>query len=67
MQNSTPGSRVATVVSAASASAVDIGGGQVGAVVDAGGAQLDGQLYAGTGAQLIAVHAQPESGRADRR
>ena len=51
------------MVSAASASASMSAAAEVGAVVHAGGAQLHGELYAGAGAQLIAVHAQPESGR----
>ena len=44
VENSTPGSSVATVVAAGQR--VDVGVGQVGAVVDAGGAELDREPHA---------------------
>ena len=44
VENSTPGSSVATVVAAGQR--VDVGVGEVGAVVGAGGAELDGELHA---------------------
>ena len=65
VENSTPGSRVATVVAAGQR--VDVGVGQVGAVVGAGGAQLDRELHAGPGGQLVGVHPQPQPGGAARR
>ena len=41
---------------------VDVGVGEVGAVVDARRAELDRELHAGAGRELVAVHAQPEPG-----
>ena len=35
-------------------------------MVDTGRAQLDGQLHARAGAELVAVHPQPQPGRAGR-
>ena len=46
---------------------LDVGVGQEGAVVDAGGAELDGQLDPGPVSELVAVHAQPEAGLARRQ
>ena len=60
MENSTPGNSVATVVSAASARASTSAVGEVGAVVDAGRAELDRELDAGAVAELVAVDPQPE-------
>ena len=45
---------------------VDVGVGQVGAVVDRGGAELDRELHAGPGAELVAVDAEAEPGGAAR-
>ena len=42
---------------------VDVGSAQVGAVVDAGRAELDREPHARARTQLVAVHAQPEPGR----
>ena len=65
VQNSTPGSSVATVVSAPRP-ARRRRRRQVGAVIDAGRAELDRQLYPRSGAELVAVHAQAEAGRCGR-
>ena len=54
MENSTPGSSVATVLRAGQR--VDVGVGQVGAVVGGGGAGLHRDLHAGPGAELVGVH-----------
>ena len=43
---------------------VDVRAGQVGAVVDARGAQLDGQRHPRAGAELVAVHPQAQARRA---
>ena len=41
---------------------VDVGRGEVGAVVDARRAEFDRELHARAGRELVAVHAQPEAG-----
>ncbi len=61
VENSTPGSSVATVASEAAGQGGDVLVGQVRAVVDAGGAELHGELDAWPVAELVAVHAQPET------
>ena len=62
VENSTPGSSVATVVPAAPDQGVDVGVAEVRAVVDAGRAELDGELDAGARAELVAVHPQAQTG-----
>ena len=56
MENSAPGSRVATVSPAREG--VDVGVGEVGDVVGGGGAELDRELHARAVAELVGVHAR---------
>ena len=65
VENSAPGSRVATVSRAGQR--VDVGVGQVGAVVGAGRAELDRELHARPGAELVGVHAVRRARRPGRR
>ena len=60
VENSTPGSRVATVVAAGQR--VDVVVAEVGAVVGARGTELDGEPHARAGRELVGVHPQAQPG-----